>query len=570
MSTSSPLSFNFYIFACNITRNIPNTSKRMVTYLIIIAVVAVIMVAVGFALGNKSKGNGQNNAELIDNLHAQLTDLTRKIQAQESTIANQQNQIITLTSERDVQKTHAENFCAQLTLQKTDFEKQMSTLKENTQQTINTERDRNVKRESELKETFEKQLADFKASYETQIAELKTSHEKQLEQTKEGAEKQIEALKQMNREQIDSQIKLIKEQMQTTSEEVLKRRQEELGERNKEQVSKIIDPLQQSLKDMQEAFDKSKEQQNEALTRLDETIKINMQKSAQLGETADRLTRALTGEVKVQGNFGELKLKQLLEDLELKEGEQFDTQETLRDKAGKTAKGEDGKGLIPDFILHFPNNRHVVVDSKMSLTDYERYMNAEDGTTEKSDYLKAHIASVRAQVKRLAKKEYTKYLPSGYNRLNFAIMYVPIEGALNLALLNDNSLWREAYDEGVLILGPQTMYMNLRVLEMMWTQVRQLQNQQDMMNAANTVIDRVQDFGIRFMEVESSMNDTVKKISKLKITTADSGPSIITAAKNLIKAGAKENKKKKSLNDMNDSLFIETDATAMLHDESES
>ena len=570
MSTSSPLSFNFYIFACNITRNIPNTSKRMVTYLIIIAVVAVIMVAVGFALGNKSKGNGQNNAELIDNLHAQLTDLTRKIQAQESTIANQQNQIITLTSERDVQKTHAENFCAQLTLQKTDFEKQMSALQENTQQTINTERDRNVQRESELKETFEKQLADFKASYETQIAELKTSHEKQLEQTKEGAEKQIEALKQMNREQIDSQIKLIKEQMQTTSEEVLKRRQEELGERNKEQVSKIIDPLQQSLKDMQEAFDKSKEQQNEALTRLDETIKINMQKSAELGETADRLTRALTGEVKVQGNFGELKLKQLLEDLELKEGEQFDTQETLRDKAGKTAKGEDGKGLIPDFILHFPNNRHVVVDSKMSLTDYERYMNAEDGTTEKSDYLKAHIASVRAQVKRLAKKEYTKYLPSGYNRLNFAIMYVPIEGALNLALLNDNSLWREAYDEGVLILGPQTMYMNLRVLEMMWTQVRQLQNQQDMMNAANTVIDRVQDFGIRFMEVESSMNDTIKKISKLKITTADSGPSIITAAKNLIKAGAKENKKKKSLNDMNDSLFIETDATAMLHDESES
>ena len=570
MSTSSPLSFNFYIFACNITRNIPNTSKRMVTYLIIIAVAAVIMVAVGFVLGNKSKGNGQNNAELIDNLRAQLTDLTSKIQAQESTIANQQNQIITLTSERDVQKTHAENFCTQLTLQKTDFEKQMSTLKENTQQTINTERDRNVKRENELKETFEKQLADFKAAYETQIAELKTSHEKQLEQTKEGAEKQIEALKQMNREQIDSQIKLIKEQMQTTSEEVLKRRQEELGERNKEQVSKIIDPLQQSLKNMQEAFDKSKEQQNEALTRLDETIKINMQKSAELGETADRLTRALTGEVKVQGNFGELKLKQLLEDLELKEGEQFDTQETLRDKAGKTAKGEDGKGLIPDFILHFPNNRHVVVDSKMSLTDYERYMNAEDGTAEKSDYLKAHIASVRAQVKRLAKKEYTKYLPSGYNRLNFAIMYVPIEGALNLALLNDNSLWREAYDEGVLILGPQTMYMNLRVLEMMWTQVRQLQNQQDMMNAANTVIDRVQDFGIRFMEVESSMNDTIKKISKLKITTADSGPSIITAAKNLIKAGAKENKKKKSLNDMNDSLFIETDTTAMLPDESES
>ena len=414
--------------------------------------------------------------------------------------------VIKLTAERDVQKTNVENLTKQLEAQKV---------------------------------SYEAQLNEKKAAFDVQIA----------------------AMKEMNEQQMKSQLELIKEQMQTTSEKVLKRRQEELGEENKEQVSIIIDPLQKSVKDMQEALDKAKIQQAEALTRLDETIKINMQKSAEIGETADRLTRALTGEVKIQGNFGELKLKQLLEDLELKEGEQFDTQETLKDKIGKGAKGDDGKGLVPDFILHFPNNRHVVVDSKMSLTDYERYMNAEDGTPEKSGYLKAHIDSVRAQVRRLAKKEYTKYLPEGYNRLNFAIMYVPIEGALNLALMNDATLWREAYDEGVMILGPQTMYMNLRVLEMMWTQVRQLKNQQAMMDAANTVIDRVQDFGLRFMEVESSMNDTVKKIKKLKITTGDGGPSIITAARNLLKAGARENKKKKSLAEMDESMFIEADST---------
>jgi DNA recombination protein RmuC len=423
--------------------------------------------------------------------------------------------IMKLTTERDVQKNNAESYLREL----------------NTQKTV----------------------------YEQQIDALKASYGQQLQLTKEAHERQIATLKQMNEEQVKSQLDLIREQMQTTSEKVLKMRQEELGVQNKEQVSKIIDPLQKSLKDMQEALDKTKEQQTEALTRLDETIKINMQKSQEIGETADRLTRALTGEVKVQGNFGELKLKQLLEDLELKEGEQFDTQETLKDKGGKGLKGDDGKGLIPDFILHFPNNRHVVVDSKMSLTDYERYMNAEDGTPEKSAYLKAHIDSVRAQVKRLAKKEYTKYLPDGYNRLNFAIMYIPIEGAMNLALLNDTTLWREAYDEGVMILGPQTMYMNLRVLEMMWTQVRQLKNQQAMMDAANTVIDRVQDFGQRFMDVEASMNDTLKKMGKLKITTADSGASIITAAKNLLKAGARENKKKKTLDEMDDSMFIESE-----------
>ena len=411
---------------------------------------------------------------------------------------------------------------------------------------------------AELKEAHEKQIAELKEAQTAQIEQLKAAQTAQLEQVKEGQQKQIEALREMNREQVESQMKLIREQMQTTSEEILKRRQDELGERNKEQVSKIIDPLTQSLKSMREAFDKSKEQQNEALTRLDATIKVNMEKSAALGETADRLTRALTGEVKVQGNFGELKLKQLLEDLELKEGEQFDTQETLRDKAGKQAKGDDGRGLIPDFILHFPNNRHVVVDSKMSLTDYERYMNAEDGTPEKSEYLKAHVASVRAQVKRLARKEYTKYLPEGYNRLNFAIMYVPIEGALNLALLNDTTLWREAYDEGVMILGPQTMYMNLRVLEMMWTQVRQLKNQQAMIDAANIVVERVQDFGMRFIDVETSMNSTVEKMAKLKVSTAESGRSIITAAKSLLKAGAKENKKKKSLDEMDSTVFIES------------
>ena len=411
---------------------------------------------------------------------------------------------------------------------------------------------------AELKEAHEKQIAELKEAQTAQLEQLKAAQTAQLEQVKEGQQKQIEALREMNREQVESQMKLIREQMQTTSEEILKRRQDELGERNKEQVSKIIDPLTQSLKSMREAFDKSKEQQNEALTRLDATIKVNMEKSAALGETADRLTRALTGEVKVQGNFGELKLKQLLEDLELKEGEQFDTQETLRDKAGKQAKGDDGRGLIPDFILHFPNNRHVVVDSKMSLTDYERYMNAEDGTPEKSEYLKAHVASVRAQVKRLARKEYTKYLPEGYNRLNFAIMYVPIEGALNLALLNATTLWREAYDEGVMILGPQTMYMNLRVLEMMWTQVRQLKNQQAMIDAANIVVERVQDFGMRFIDVETSMNSTVEKMAKLKVSTAESGRSIITAAKSLLKAGAKENKKKKSLDEMDSTVFIES------------
>lgn len=591
----------------------------------IFAIVVVVMSVLAFVIGKRYANKG-DNAEKVLLLESRINELTSKISTQEFTISEQIAKITLLTSERDVQRTNAENatkqlehqnnqseilrkqeaeryekvlsdninsFNTQLNEQKIAYEKQITTLRDDFDTERKSIQEHSNKSMSDMKESYEAQIKAINDSYEkhlkqvkensdkqaesyklqiselkktseVQISELKDSFDKQLIQVKENAEKQLKALREMNEKQVKGQLDLIKDQMRATSEEVLKARQEELGIQNKEQVSKIIDPLQQSLKDMKEALDKSKDQHNDALLRLDQTIKLNMEKSSSLGETADRLARALTGKVKVQGNFGELKLKQLLEDLALKEGEQFSTQHTLRDKYGNKAKGDDEKGLIPDFILHFPDNRHVVVDSKMSLTDYERYMNAEDGSEEKNAFLNAHISSVKSQVSLLAKKGYTKYLPDGYNKLNFAIMYIPIEGALNLALLNDTTLWREAYDQGVMILGPQTMYMNLRVLEMMWTQVKQLKNQQTMMDAANTIIDRVQDFGIRFMDVESSMNDTIKKMSKLKITTADSGVSIITAAKNLLKAGAQENKKKKSIAELDDSIFIESDSTAII------
>lgn len=534
----------------------PSTKNMEYIYALIALVGIVIISVLAYLLGKRGRVAVSDGGEKERLQAEKIAELSARNVEQAAAIDNYIAEVRRLTSERDVQQAHAES-----------YEKQLADFRQEAEQRSRSERERYERSISEMKEThkneMESQAAEMSKSADAHLKTLKESHDRQLAQVREAFDRQLQSLKEMNAKQVEAQLTLIKEQMKTTSETVLKERQEELGERNKEQVSKIIDPLQQSLKEMQEAFIRNKEQQSEALTRLDEAIKINMEKSTALGETADRLTRALTGEVKVQGNFGELKLKQLLEDLELKEGEQFDTQETLRDQFGKAQKGDEGKGLIPDFILHFPNNRHVVVDAKMSLTDYERYMNS-DEESEKSLYLQAHIGSVRNQVKRLAKKDYTRYLPTGYNRLNFAIMYIPIEGALNLALLNDTTLWRDAYDQGVMILGPQTMYMNLRVLEMMWTQVRQLNNQQAMIDAANTIIERVQDFGMRFMEVEGSMNDTIKKMSRLKITTSDSGPSIITAARNLLKAGARENKKKKGVAEIGEQVFLESDETLMI------
>ena len=411
---------------------------------------------------------------------------------------------------------------------------------------------------------FKNQTASLKAYYERQIAETKESNEKQLAAAKESNEKQLETIKELNKVQLEAQIKLIKEQIQTTSENILKSRQEELGKSNKEQVSKIISPIEQGLEEMRKALHQNQKDHQEALNKLDATIKANMENSASLGESADRLTRALTGDVKIQGNFGELKLKQLLEDLGLKDGEQYSSQTHLRDKFGNLIKDDEGKGLIPDFILHFPNNREVIVDSKMSFTAYERYVNSEN-EEERSQYLKEHIISVRAQVERLAKKDYSKYLLEGYSKLNFVIMYIHTDGALNLALLNDTALWKEAYDKGVLILGPQTMYMNLRILELMWTQNRQIHNQEAMIKAANMVIERTQDFASRFADVEKKMTDTVRSMESLKVTTSDGGKSIVKAARDLIAAGARENKKKKSILSAEDApLYLESNSDELM------
>lgn len=401
--------------------------------------------------------------------------------------------------------------------------------------------------------TIERDLLSSKAE------DIKSTYEQQIAQTKEYTERLVAELKEMNAKQVESQMAMIREQMQATSESVLKARQEELGERNLEQVSKIVDPINLSLKLMREALDSTKRQHSDSMTRLDATIEANMRNSKELGETADRLTRALLGSVKVQGNFGELKLKQLLDDLGLEENSQYTTQQGLIDRSGKSVRGADDRRMIPDFILHFPNNRDVIVDSKVSLQAYERYVNAEN-EVEREIALKQHIASVRDHMRGLASKDYSKYLDTNYTKLNFVFMYMFNEGALNLALLNDTALWRDAYDMGVLIMGPQTMYMNLRVLELMWTQSRQLHYQEKIVKEAETMIERVQLFAERFEAVERSFGDTLKRFDDLKILTAERGSSIITSARHIISYGVKEEKRKRSLM----SVYVEDDEDVMI------
>lgn len=413
----------------------------------------------------------------------------------------------------------------------------------------------------EQKQQHSSQISELKSQYERQIAGIMDQNAYQINELKEQHTQQVEELKQQHSIQQKQQMEIIKEQLNSTSEKILKERSEQLSAQNKEQLSAILNPLKEGISQMKEAVEKNGREHSETMVRLDATIKTSIQQSKEAGERADKLAQALTGENKTQGNFGELRLKQLLEDMGLEEGLQFEEQATMKDSAGRTIYDEEeGKRMIPDVILHFPDERDVIIDSKMSFKAFEDYHNAETDE-ERQDALTRHIASVRQHVIELSRKNYSAYIKEGRGKLDFVLMYVFSESALQLALSNAPTLWKEAYDKGVIITGSQNLYTMLRVLEMTWKQVRQIENQEEIMKTANMIVDRVQSFYERFLKVEEQFDKTRKAFADLKTVSGPSGQSIEVAATKLLKYGAQENPKRKY-------KLKKTDEDLLLTDES--
>jgi DNA recombination protein RmuC len=357
--------------------------------------------------------------------------------------------------------------------------------------------------------------------------------------------RQLQQLKAQQEEQLQQQLQLLREQMNTASEKILQERSEQLGENNRRQMDAILGPLRENISQMRAAVEKSDREHTTSMERLDATIRSSMKTTMEVGERADRLAQALTQENKTQGNFGELRLRQLLQDMGLEEGVQFEEQVTLRNAAGQTILEEDGHRMQPDVILHFPDKRDVVIDSKMSFKAFIDY-NAADTPEQRAEALQRHIASVRAHVSELSRKNYSHYIRNGHATLDFVLMYVYHEGALQLALANDPTLWKDAYDKRVIISGSQNLYALLRVLELTWKQVRQVENQQEIMRCANEIVNRTQLFYERFLKVEEQLEKTRRAFDEVKNSTAQGGNSIITTARQLMSYGASENPKRKA------------------------
>ncbi len=391
-----------------------------------------------------------------------------------------------------------------------------------------------------------KQLADVKIEHERQLEETKRQFVDRLDDINRRNEREKEERMSLLDKQFAERLRLVQEQLGTTTERLLKQRSEELDTANRSQMNSIIAPLKEVMAEMKKSMDDNRDSFNRNTASLSEQLKQMHATTTTLGAEAEKLSRALQAGPKIQGDFGEMKLNDLLDKFGFTKGVEYDVQYTMRDSKGNVIRNDDTNDMMrPDVVLHYPDHKDVVIDSKASLTAFINYVNA--GTDdERKVYLEEHVKSVRRHVDELSAKNYGKYSMEGGTTLDFVIMFVPQEAAMQLAVSADASLWNYAFERNVIITGEQNLFSLLRLLQIAWTQQRQAENQEKVFDMASTLVDRVQLFVERFDRLDSDIDGVRKSFDDAK-KAMSGNRGFIGSARKLIDMGAKANPKKKKL-----------------------
>ena len=399
-----------------------------------------------------------------------------------------------------------------------------------------------------VRESYERTMSEMKSGHEKAVADLKEGHDKAVADLKAGHETAMAELKKSHEETMGQQIETLKAQMVAESEKVLKAREEELDKRAKATFENIAGGLDKNIKDMREAF----EQNKKVHTETSQTLKANLENAVKnlreqtlsIGDKADNLAEALKGRNKAQGNWGEVILDNLFTAEGLREGRDYDKEETLRDEHGQIVLNEDtAKRMRPDFILHYPNGNDIIIDSKVVLTAMYDYYAADDDAA-KADAQARNLLAIKEQVKRLAKKDYSSYLRPGHKMLDYVIMFIPVYSALRLAYESDRNLWHDAYSQGVLITTEETLMPFLRMINIAWTSHEQVANQQQIIAAAETILTRISDFCVAHAKMGKKLNEALEQYDACDKKIRERGQSIVVAANRLIGFGVPQNKKK--------------------------
>lgn len=386
-------------------------------------------------------------------------------------------------------------------------------------------------------ETRSKQSEDRLSEAMSQLLEAQRGREEALLHGA-GMKAQLSSLETQLRELREQKVELsqeLRESFQSVATEIIRERTKDLNERAEETLKPLRDDLQRFGKQVSETY---QEESRERFSLKNE-IKNLVERSQAISEETTNLTKALRGDSKVQGDWGEMILERILERSGLRKGEEYFVQETLRDEAGKLITTEDNRGgLRPDVIVRYPNSGAMVIDSKVSLTAYSRYLSA-DTDEVRAMALREHLQSIRKHIDELSRKKYEEHVSGA---ANFVMLFIPNEPAYSLALSHEPNLWEEAYAKNVVLINGTNLIAALRMAQDMWQRERQERNIQRIVEESTKLYDKFATFAETFLEVGKKLQSASSAFDQARGQLSEGRGNLVRRVEQLKELGVKTNK----------------------------
>ena len=367
-------------------------------------------------------------------------------------------------------------------------------------------------------------LSSEKAAMESLLA-AREEYENRLKDAQENALK-------MQQEQHDRELVNMKDAFKALSAE----NSASFKNQSVETIAEILKPIKEKFAE----FDRSVRESQKESAAQSEVLKANIETvlrhSQAVGDEARNLANALTGYSKVQGDFGEMLLTDVLKNAGLVEGIHFFSQGVITDSSGHEIKSDEGRTLIPDVMVYYPDDTTVIIDSKVSLNAYKEYMVSETVEARRR-YAKAHVESVRKHVDELKTKDYASYIPEGRRKVNYNLMFIPVEGAFRLMLEEDPLLWQVAKDNNVLIVSQMTLVIVLNMIQMAWKQANQEKNIAEVYKTAEELMSQLSGWMASYVKIGESLEKARGAYGDATKKLTESNQSVIKKIQKLEKLG---------------------------------
>ena len=365
----------------------------------------------------------------------------------------------------------------------------------------------------------------------------------------ETKRREIELLRQqhsvetnLRQQQFGEQLNVVREQFQNLASTLLASTSEQLRDKNREVMERITRPINENFEQLQQAIRQSDKESARTAASLSEQLRQVSEQAQKMDRTATRLTTALRGDSKQAGDWGEMVLQELLDSQGFQRGYDYDVQDTITTQEGFVVCNDDtGQRMRPDVVLHYPGHQDVVIDAKVSIKAYYDYVN-ETNDMLKRQHLDRHVQSLLSHVKELAAKDYSRYIQPPRTAIDFVIMYVPNEQALQVALARDPKLWNEAFEKKVFISSTQNLFAILRMIQIAWRQHNQTENQKKIVGLAEQLMSRIGLFIERSQKVSRDLDALRSDYDDMQ-KSIDGTRGITQKASELCRLGIKEDVK---------------------------